>query len=66
MRVLADLDEAERSVTADVAPRGRVTVNTSVSADLDAGRLVPVLEEYNPREVAPIHAVYLGRPDRLP
>jgi len=37
-----------------------------IQADLDAGRLMPVLEEYNPREVAPIHAVYLGRPDRLP
>jgi DNA-binding transcriptional LysR family regulator len=37
-----------------------------VQADLDAGRLVPVLEKFDPREVAPIHAVYLGRPDRLP
>lgn len=37
-----------------------------IQADLDAGRLVPVLEKYNPRDVAPIHAVYLGRPDRLP
>jgi DNA-binding transcriptional LysR family regulator len=37
-----------------------------VQADLDAGRLVPVLEKFNPHDVAPIHAVYLGRADRLP
>lgn len=37
-----------------------------VQADLDAGRLVPVLERYNPQDIAPIHAVYLGRADRLP
>jgi DNA-binding transcriptional LysR family regulator len=37
-----------------------------VQADLDAGRLVPVLEKYNPRDMAPIHAVYLGKAGRLP
>jgi DNA-binding transcriptional LysR family regulator len=37
-----------------------------IQADLDAGRLVPVLEKYNPRDMAPIHAVYLGKVDRLP
>ena len=37
-----------------------------IQADLDAGRLVPVLEEYNPRDMAPIHAVYLGKAERLP
>jgi DNA-binding transcriptional LysR family regulator len=31
VRVLADMDEAERSATADAAPRGRVSLNTSVS-----------------------------------
>lgn len=37
-----------------------------IQADIDAGTLVPVLEKYNPRDVAPIHAVYLGKADRLP
>jgi DNA-binding transcriptional LysR family regulator len=37
-----------------------------VQADLDAGRLVPVLEKYNPHDMAPIHAVYLGKAGRLP
>lgn len=34
--------------------------------DLVAGRLVPVLEAFNTDELEPIHAVYLGKPDRLP
>jgi len=37
-----------------------------IQADLDEGRLVSVLEKYNPKEVEPIHAVYLGKVDRLP
>jgi DNA-binding transcriptional LysR family regulator len=37
-----------------------------VQADLDAGRLSPVLEKYNPRDMAPIHAVYLGKARQLP
>jgi DNA-binding transcriptional LysR family regulator len=37
-----------------------------VQGDLDAGRLVPVLEKYNPHDIAPIHAVYLGKVERLP
>lgn len=35
-------------------------------ADLAARRLVPVLEAFNTGELEPIHAMYLGRPDRLP
>ncbi|KAF1048344.1 LysR family transcriptional regulator [Xylophilus sp.] len=34
--------------------------------DLCAGRLVPLLEDFDAVELEPIHAVYLGRPDRLP
>lgn len=34
--------------------------------DLVAGRLMPVLETFNTGVLEPIHAVYLGRPDRLP
>ncbi|HSI48580.1 MAG TPA: LysR family transcriptional regulator [Ideonella sp.] len=37
-----------------------------IQHDLDAGRLIPVLERFNPDERAPIHAVYLGRSERLP
>jgi len=37
-----------------------------VQADLDAGRLAAVLEKHNPGDLAPIHAVYLGKLDRLP
>jgi DNA-binding transcriptional LysR family regulator len=37
-----------------------------VQQDLDAGTLVPVLEKFNPGDVEPIHAVYLGKPGRLP
>lgn len=37
-----------------------------VQADLDAGRLMAVLEKYNPHDVAPIHAVYFGKLGRLP
>jgi DNA-binding transcriptional LysR family regulator len=37
-----------------------------VHDDLAAGRLVRVLEDFNPRELQPIHAVYLGKAGRLP
>ena len=37
-----------------------------IQADIAAGRLVPVMEEFNPHELTPIHAVYLGKPGRLP
>lgn len=37
-----------------------------VRADLDAGRLLPVLEEYNPGEAEDIYAVYVGQGAHLP
>ncbi|MDA7417938.1 LysR family transcriptional regulator [Xenophilus arseniciresistens] len=37
-----------------------------IHADLQAGRLVPVMEAFNPEDIEPIHAVYLGKPGRLP
>ena len=37
-----------------------------VGADLDSGALVDVLDEFNPRDMEPIHAVYLGKAGRLP
>ncbi len=37
-----------------------------VRADLEAGRLVPVLEDYDPGETEDIHAVYVGHGAHLP
>jgi DNA-binding transcriptional LysR family regulator len=34
--------------------------------DIDAGRLVPLLQEFNPGEAEPIHAVYIGKAGTLP
>jgi len=44
LRVLADMDEAERSVTAGAAPRGRVVINTSVSFGVHV--LVPLVPRF--------------------
>jgi len=50
-----------------VAGAGLARLSTyHIQSDLDAGRLVPVLEKYNPRDIEPIHAVYLGKVERLP
>ena len=37
-----------------------------VGADIEAGRLVPVLEDFNPGDCEDIHAVYLGQRGPLP
>ena len=37
-----------------------------IQPDLDARKLVPVLEQLNPRDLEPIHAVYVGKAGRLP
>jgi DNA-binding transcriptional LysR family regulator len=37
-----------------------------ISPDIEAGRLVPVLEEFNPGDVEDIHTVYLGQGGPLP
>ena len=37
-----------------------------VEADIKAGRLVPVLEDFNPGDLEPIHAVFVGHGGRLP
>jgi DNA-binding transcriptional LysR family regulator len=31
-----------------------------VQPDIDSGRLVPVLEDFNPEDIENIHAVYAG------
>jgi DNA-binding transcriptional LysR family regulator len=38
----------------------------TVKADLDAGRLLPVLEELNPGDVEEFYAVYIGQGGPLP
>lgn len=37
-----------------------------IAADLEAGRLVVVLEDYNPRDIESIYAVFLGHGGHLP
>ncbi|CAN5145089.1 LysR substrate-binding domain-containing protein [soil metagenome] len=37
-----------------------------VMPDLESGALLPVLERFNPHDLAPVHAVYRGKPGRLP
>lgn len=57
--------EALRAVT--VAGLGVARLAAfQVHADLDAGRLVPVLEDYDPGETEDIHAVYVGQGAHLP
>ena len=37
-----------------------------VEPDIAAGRLVPLLEEFNPGDLEPTHAVYVGQGKHLP
>jgi DNA-binding transcriptional LysR family regulator len=37
-----------------------------VSRDVAAGRLVPVLEEYNPGDTEPVHAIFVGQGGHVP
>jgi DNA-binding transcriptional LysR family regulator len=63
--VRASSGEALRQLALAGAGLARLS-RYAVQHDLDAGRLEAVLEKYNPRDAAPIHAVYLGKVDRLP
>ncbi len=56
---------ALRRLVLDGVGLGRLSLY-HVQADIDAGRLVKVMEEFNPNEMEPIHAVYLGKAGRLP
>lgn len=56
---------ALRRLVLDGIGLGRLSLY-HVQADIDAGRLVKVMEEFNPHEMEPIHAVYLGKAGRLP
>lgn len=48
------------------APAWRALALFHVGPDIEAGRLVPVLEDYNPGDREDIHAVYLGQGGPLP
>jgi DNA-binding transcriptional LysR family regulator len=61
VRVLADLDEAERCAAADTAPRGRVSINTSVSFGHYV--LIPLLSRLMERH--PELSIDLGLTDRV-
>ncbi|WP_119271888.1 LysR family transcriptional regulator [Taklimakanibacter deserti] len=37
-----------------------------ITPDIEAGRLVPVLEKYNPRDIETMHAVFVGQGGHLP
>lgn len=56
---------ALRRLVLDGVGLGRLSLY-HVQADIDAGRLVKVMEEFNPHEMEPMHAVYLGKAGRLP
>jgi len=37
-----------------------------VVADIESGRLLPVLEDFNPGDIDPVHAVFLGQRAQMP
>lgn len=57
--------EAMRYMALAGAGLARLTA-FAVRADIEAGRLVPVLEEINPGETEEFHAVYIGQGGPLP
>ena len=57
--------EALRHVAIGGAGLARLPAFT-IRGDIDAGRLVPLLEEHNPGDVEEVHAVYLGQSGPLP
>ncbi|MGL4264621.1 MAG: LysR family transcriptional regulator [Afipia sp.] len=57
--------EAMQRLTAAGAGLSRLA-RFHVDADIGAGRLVPVLEDFNPGDLEPIHAVFVGHGGQLP
>ncbi|HEY9233626.1 MULTISPECIES: LysR family transcriptional regulator [Phenylobacterium] len=57
--------ESLRRLAVEGAGLARLSV-FSAAADLEAGRLVPVLEEFHPGDKLEVHAVFLGQGGRLP
>jgi DNA-binding transcriptional LysR family regulator len=63
--VRASDGEAARALTLRGVGLARLA-RFHIGPDIDAGRLVPVLEEFNPGDREDIHAVFLGRGGPLP
>jgi DNA-binding transcriptional LysR family regulator len=57
--------EAARLLALGAAGLARLAL-FHIAADIEAGRLVPVLEEFNPGDREDMHAVYLGQGGPLP
>lgn len=57
--------EAMRNLVLSGAGIARLATFT-IKADLEAGRLVPILEEFNPGDVEEFYAVYIGQGGPLP
>ncbi|MDR0227257.1 MAG: LysR family transcriptional regulator [Burkholderiaceae bacterium] len=72
-RVAVDIGEVVRvndgDVMRELALHGAGLARLSLYhtwEDVQAGRLLPVLEDFDTGDLEPIHAVYLGKPERLP
>ena len=63
--VLVSDGEAMQRVTIAGAGLSRLA-RFHIAADIAAGRLVPVLEDFNPGDLEPIHAVFVGHGEQLP
>ncbi|ATQ41324.1 LysR family transcriptional regulator [Caulobacter mirabilis] len=64
-RILVSDGETMRRLTLDGVGLGRQG-RFHVEHDIAAGRLVPVLEAFNPHDIEEIHAVYVGQGGHLP
>jgi len=63
--VLISDGEAMQQLTIAGTGLARLT-RFHVESDIKAGRLVPVLEAFNPGDIEAIHAVFLGHGGQLP
>jgi DNA-binding transcriptional LysR family regulator len=64
-----DVVVSDGEISRRLALAGQGVVRLSlfhIQADLDAGRLVPVLEAHNPGDVEEVNVVYVGHGGRLP
>jgi DNA-binding transcriptional LysR family regulator len=64
-----DVVVSDGEISRRLALAGQGVVRLSlfhIKADIDAGRLVPVLEAYNPGDVEEVSVVYVGHGGRLP
>ena len=63
----AEVGDGESARTLAVAGQGIARLSViHVGPDIAAGRLVPVLEAFNPGDIEQIHAVYVGHGGQLP